>query len=53
MEKKFNSKAFYEMEKIRLEIEDKLNSVKGNKLMEDIYKNQMKIVNRCINSLYV
>ena len=50
---KFNSKSFYAMENIRLEIEDKLKSVKGNKPMEDIYKNQLKIVNRCINALYI
>ena len=53
MDNKFNSKSFYEMENIRNEIQDKLNKSKGNKLMEDIYKNQLKIVNRCINSLYL
>ena len=53
MEKKFNSKAFYEMCKIREEIESKIVAMKGNKPMEDIYKNQLKIVSRCINSLYL
>lgn len=53
MDKKFNSKAYYEMENIRSEVQDKLDKSKGNKPMEDIYKNQLKIVNRCINSLYL
>lgn len=52
MTKIFNSKAFYKMEKIRNEIEEKINENKGNKPMTDIYKNQLKIVNKCINSLY-
>ena len=53
MEKKFDNKAYYEMCKIREEIEGKINAMKGNKPMENIYKNQLKIVNRCINSLYL
>lgn len=53
MEKRFSSKAFYEMIKIRDEIEGKLDEHKGNKPMEEIYKNQLKIVNRCINTLYL
>lgn len=53
MDSKFNSKAFYEMCKIREEVECKIIAMKGNKPMENIYKNQLKIVNRCINSLYL
>ena len=49
----FNSKSYYAMEKIRAEIEKKLKELKLNKSMEDIYKNQLKIVNRCINTLYL
>lgn len=49
----FNSKAFYEMCKIKEEIEGKIEIMKDNKPMENVYKNQLKIVNRCINSLYL
>ena len=50
---KINSKSFYEMSKIRVEVEDKLKAVKGNKQIESIYKDQLKIINRCVNSLYL
>lgn len=53
MKKTFNSKAFYEMEKLRNDIEEKVNENKNNKPMQNIYKDQLKIINRCINSLYM
>lgn len=52
MKYQFNSKAYYEMEKIRCEIQDKLDKNKSDKNLKEIYAEQLKIVNRCINSLY-
>lgn len=52
MEKKFD-RVLCSMSKIKTEIEEKLSKSKGNKSMEEIYKNQLKIVNRCINTLYL
>ena len=49
----FNSKAFYIMSELRVEIENNLKKAKGNKQAEDCYKEQLKIVNICINSLYL
>lgn len=48
-----NEKALSEMNKIKEEIEGKIKLMYGNKTMENIYKNQLKIVNRCINTLYI
>ena len=49
----FNSKAYYIMSELRVEIENNLKKAKGNKQAEDYYKGQLNVVNRCINSLYL
>ena len=49
----FNSKAYYIMSELRVEIENNLKKAKGNKQAEDYYIGQLNVVNRCINSLYL
>ena len=49
----FNSKAYYIMSELRVEIENNLKKAKGNKQAEEYYKGQLNVVNRCINSLYL
>jgi len=53
MERKFDSRAFYQMSKIQHEIEDKLKQARGNANAEESFKEQLKIINRCINTLYL
>ena len=51
-ERKFDTKAYYKMVSIQADIQAKLDSNRKNNELEKIYSEQLKIVNKCINSLY-